>query len=637
MDHQKGVKTHELSDINTENSFLEDSPVHGFGRITRSKSTCVQAFYIACVSGAAVLTIVGIAFTIKDVMKDPKITSTSVELNGARDYPAVTLCNLNPVRASKFSSSPTDASQPTDGREILLDTMPEGHQLPNRRKREVSKEIFTFLEELNRRRFEKDLKGRKISDTDEFEQVLASFTSSQLMESRFKRRNSQHRQKRYLEPGEEVSENARNIQDSSLTHRDAFYIYHYSNQFSRQERRSRGHQLSHMLLSCSFNGISCSYKDFSSFLDPLLGNCYTFRPERIKRTSHDYFPRTGAGLEIEVNIELQEYLHGLAEPAGLKVVVGSKDKPVLTTGSQSTTVSPGFDTYLNIAVEEFRNSDGEGESCFESIGKTDLFLGLYARSYGQIYSREACFAACEQMQSIQSCSCCLYSHPCPRGRHLCTERDSRCLIQQLASIKEQVGEDACSNHCKRECRYRKYTISTHAGKWPRRGDEAEIREKMESVYLESEISADESVTTTEASTSSSLEGIPSRRRRSERFGQYDSKSNVTSTKANPQRRLRRSENDVLDRAEADGDWSETTIPISDTALKLHVRTNFDLIVHETRSWMAWYRVLSEIGGHLALWAGLSVIALIHAGHALCCLLQAAIIKRFSTNKIIPMK
>ena len=53
------------------------------------------------------------------------------------------------------------------------------------------------------------------------------------------------------------------------------FIYSFSN-LTIDEKKSLGHQLDDILLSCEFNSQPCDSSDFSWFFDITYGNCFTF-------------------------------------------------------------------------------------------------------------------------------------------------------------------------------------------------------------------------------------------------------------------------------------------------------------------------------------------------------------------------
>ena len=629
----------------SKRNFLEETPVHGAVCVHGSRSTLERAFYLTCVIVAAVVTLICVVFTIRDLAQRAECTTSSVRENGVREFPAVTICNMNPVRTSQFVLLPPDGGQ---------------QQPPSRRKRGACLNHLDSVEGSTRIDNKEQLEETRTIDSNNtwprLESLLRSFSVTS-------DRKSPQRNKRQAEPGEEDSEDSR-----YLTRRDGFYINYYS-RLSQRQQRLFGHQLSHMLLKCSFDGQHCSWEHFADFLDPVLGNCYTFKPGRIRKTRHNSFSISRAGLEMELNVEFPEYLQGVPETAGLKVVVGDPDAPVLPGGVDSVIVTPGTDSHLRVTVEEYVR--GGDCSDYRSVDNEDL--NIYSERKRSSSSREACLASCEQSRVIHRCSCCLYTYPCPRGTRLCTTRDATCLAAETAPDYGANVKDPCKGRCKVECRYKNYLVSRQDGKWPLPFDEGEVRHEINEAYLRSQSvtstsrptvapttaipsgpgnedgqlneleqggdgvipgppqigetgQGKEGLTDSQPSETGPILGdgnfeIPSRRRRHAEISIPDKVTQSLNAYQFPKATLHGASDKVHDRLRREaGDYQEgggADAALSDTVLKLRVQlSSRDLTVRETRDWVTWHRGLAEIGGHMALWAGLSVVAVVHAGHAL---------------------
>ena len=83
--------------------------------------------------------------------------------------------------------------------------------------------------------------------------------------------------------------------------------------------RQIAHQISDMLLNCSWRGSSCGVDNFTQVITD-LGVCYTFNanitdPLRVSQAG------SKNGLLLSLNIEQDEYVIGEDAAAGIKVIV----------------------------------------------------------------------------------------------------------------------------------------------------------------------------------------------------------------------------------------------------------------------------------------------------------------------------
>ncbi|RUS88347.1 hypothetical protein EGW08_003918 [Elysia chlorotica] len=660
----------------SKRNFMEETPVHGVDCANHSRSTVERAFYMSCILVAVVMTSVGIAFTFKDLNERFKYTTTRVHENGVREFPDVSICNMNPLRVSQFvllspEGSETDKGEPDFGNQLGTQEQPPSRKKrgagSNHNNRVLKSPVTSKVTELD------DKKAEGLNkDWSWLEPYLRSYSVTPQGE-----RKSPQRRRRQIHPEEEGREDS-----YSFTIQEDFYINRYSGKLSGQQRRLAGHQISHMLLSCSFNGYQCLPEHFIHFLDPLLGNCYTFKPKRVQTSKPTGFLARRPGLEMELNVELPEYLQGVAENVGARIVIGEYNAPVLPNGINSIFVSPGTDSHLRVAVEEHVR-DGD---CHDAWSEDTEDMNIHPHRRRSSYSREACLESCDQSQAIRKCSCCLYTSPCPRGNRFCTGKDVTCLSSTDMRTYEK---DACHRHCKMQCRYRKYLVSNNAGKWPRPFNEAELRHKINEAYIRSNALVSTPEPTVPFTSKMPLGELGNqnetlqgplengetgenndgtnikppkkkknikedknkkqqkrrRRRRHVELYSRDKDPQILDWYRVPQVTLSKGSPTALGRFKRQageypgGDTSGnipdyTNIAISDTVLKLRVQLeSMDLTVHETGSWMTWHHVLAQIGGHMALWAGISVMALVHAGHALSRWVWAGLRKRRGVGSI----
>ncbi|XP_013421868.1 amiloride-sensitive sodium channel subunit beta [Lingula anatina] len=105
-----------------------------------------------------------------------------------------------------------------------------------------------------------------------------------------------------------------------------------------------GHKMDEMLYECSFNGKECSPRNFTRFFNYKYGSCYTFNsglPKHPLQTS--FRPGPLSGLSLAVDIQQDEYVGGLTHEAGLRVLIHSQSV-VPFPEDEGFTVSPGFAT-----------------------------------------------------------------------------------------------------------------------------------------------------------------------------------------------------------------------------------------------------------------------------------------------------
>ena len=177
-----------------------------------------------------------------------------------------------------------------------------------------------------------------------------------------------------------------------------------------------GHWLDDILLSCSFNGMSCSSKDFARFFDRNLGNCYAFNSGNNSMgqpVNSRYALRTGSdyGLRLVWYSSYYELLGVNNTFDGLIVkIVNSSNQNI----NEGTFVTPGLVT--NIAVERYFQymMPAPYSAClvpsdFPTAGFSYLFTLIFDSPYE--YTQQLCLNLCYQQDVINKCECNPYDYP----------------------------------------------------------------------------------------------------------------------------------------------------------------------------------------------------------------------------------
>ncbi|KAK3094190.1 hypothetical protein FSP39_025206 [Pinctada imbricata] len=96
-----------------------------------------------------------------------------------------------------------------------------------------------------------------------------------------------------------------------------FSVHDFFFFFYRIVRRRIGHKLVNMLISCSFKGMKCDPRNFTLFQTKEYGNCYTLQSPFFVVDSAG----PSDGLKLVLMMENLEYLHGITEGYGARIVI----------------------------------------------------------------------------------------------------------------------------------------------------------------------------------------------------------------------------------------------------------------------------------------------------------------------------
>ncbi|KAJ8029871.1 Amiloride-sensitive sodium channel subunit gamma [Holothuria leucospilota] len=191
------------------------------------------------------------------------------------------------------------------------------------------------------------------------------------------------------------------------------------------EKSRLGHQLRTMLLKCEWQGYSCAPDNFTEFFNSQYGNCYTFgRNSDELRANH---PGPANGLSLELFIEHEEYLRTLTDTAGIVLVVHESDKMPLPE-DDGIQISTGFNTAVGI--------------------------------------RQTCERSCYQEAVVKTCSCADSSYPFVADDQLAepcnTVEHTNC--RKAVALSYRAGDITCD--CFNPCEETKYIPSISVAYWP---------------------------------------------------------------------------------------------------------------------------------------------------------------------------
>ncbi|XP_022110548.1 amiloride-sensitive sodium channel subunit beta-2-like [Acanthaster planci] len=223
-------------------------------------------------------------------------------------------------------------------------------------------------------------------------------------------------------------------------------------------RSSAGHQLSRMLLYCTFNGYPCSPLNFTHFYNYFYGNCYTFNfDSRLARRVAQAGPFYG--LTMELFVEQTEYVRGLQNSAGLKVFISGQNQ-VPFPEDRGIIVSPGRETSIALHKVRIDRLGAPYTSCTSDLPT------IFSTFYGNVdYSLLACEKSCVAQEILEMCHC-----ADPRYRF--TDETSSCSSQnqsQMACTRKILlayVNNSLRCNCPLPCSEVEFEETVSAASWP---------------------------------------------------------------------------------------------------------------------------------------------------------------------------
>ncbi|XP_070542006.1 amiloride-sensitive sodium channel subunit gamma-like [Ptychodera flava] len=248
---------------------MTNSTVHGLPNIRRAQSVPKRIFWSISFLTAVGLFIGFSSTLIKHYFEYEVDVSVSVTFERDLAFPAVTICNLNPLRKS------------------LLTEM-QWTQLQG---------IVDYSRRNNR--------GEVASANGTFKNETGG--------------NSSHQQSTDYNQWDNMDETFHT--DSSPEWWMNKQIEEYLAQQDVSQRVHIGHQIDDMLITCRWSNRQCSPKNFTHHLDIMYGNCYTFNGGGKNAHISTNFAGPTHGLTLELFVEQDEYLDNLTHSAGIRVAI----------------------------------------------------------------------------------------------------------------------------------------------------------------------------------------------------------------------------------------------------------------------------------------------------------------------------
>ncbi|XP_046571636.1 amiloride-sensitive sodium channel subunit gamma-like [Haliotis rubra] len=404
------------------NYFAESTSMHGVSRFVGKRGFFRRAFWVLAVLAGAGVAVYNI-WTIVIVYSRWEVsTVVSLKYNSRLRFPAITFCNLNPVMKSSIEVIQT-----------VFDSLKTTSQFQNAIAPTQGSQLFGSV-------------SSAVSNGDVrlFESGSSSVSNEEFNSGFLKRINFQ----RVL---------------ASLNTSVKIQI---------------GHQISDMLLECSFQGLVCSHRNFTHFYNYMHGNCYTFNPTDDDST---YISRTGPlyGLSLTLYADEGEYISNLSSSVGFKVVVHSPNTMPFPE-DDGFDISPGFATSVGVtkvAVERVSHPYGNCKLYAEGAEEPPNIFTTEVPNIS--YSDKTCKRTCLQKMLVSECGCCYNIYPCnsdalniinssiPHPVGFCnieTNKNETCASAALKRHKN--NQLICPDTCDPPCQDESHQLEISTAMWP---------------------------------------------------------------------------------------------------------------------------------------------------------------------------
>ncbi|XP_041354351.1 amiloride-sensitive sodium channel subunit gamma-like isoform X2 [Gigantopelta aegis] len=388
--------------------FAENTGMNGLPNAVRARNIFRRSFWIAIVIAGWGMTVWQVSELVTKYYSYPVNTDLTLIYNYSMQFPAVSFCNINPIRLSSVYLDQNISS-------LLKDTSPPSSSQPAN--------VTTWDDKIG-----------------------AGY---------------------YMEKNEMVSTEQN------------FLSYFAAADASVRERM--GHNITWMLLDCTFGDFRCSPGNFTYFSNAKHGNCYTFNAG--KQTEIRTTKKTGPtyGLTLELYIEHGEYIADLSPDAGIKLVIHNQSYMPFPE-DDGFVVAPGTKTAIGLTLVDLKRAQPPYGNCQVYTSATNHLVNMWADEPGLDigYSDRACFKTCFQNNVISRCGCCYAYYPCSAQDSLkdsinsiggvvapCNESNtntSQCI--ERVTLLYTNNDLGCSEICKTSCDEVVYNAEISSSLWP---------------------------------------------------------------------------------------------------------------------------------------------------------------------------
>ncbi|XP_074052330.1 epithelial sodium channel subunit gamma [Macrotis lagotis] len=384
------------------------------------------------------------------------------------NFPAVTICNINPYKYSAVKELLSGLDQETKNALKNLYGLPN---IQSRKRREANPPQWTegfsqskILNKLPLIVFDSDM-------TNEATDLLTGRKRKVSGTIVHKASDVMHMQETKKTVGFQMCENngtecATYTFNSGVNAIREWYKLHYMNimaQVPLEKKINMSYSAEELLMTCFFDGVSCDARNFTRFHHPMYGNCYTFnavtKNETILSTS---MGGSEYGLQLILYIDEEEYNPFLVSSTGAKVLIHRQDEhPFIEDIGME--IETAMATSIGMHLTESCKLSEPYSQCTKD-GKDVPVKSVYNASY----SLQICLHSCFQRHMSEKCKCAQYSQPAPENVTYCNYQKHPnwmyCYYKlHQAFVQEELD---CQSICRESCNSTEWSLTTSLAQWP---------------------------------------------------------------------------------------------------------------------------------------------------------------------------
>ncbi|KAL9986121.1 hypothetical protein ACROYT_G000204 [Oculina patagonica] len=428
--------------------YFEYTSGHGPPRILASKQLIRKIFWTLLFLAALGVSTWQINTLFNTYKARPLSTHVAIEHETSLDFPMITICNFNAVRLSAIDSFPDELRK-----DIEEETSKKNNSGARRKRRAVTSPDnepgsfnFDHYEEEEEGIEDPDSLDTDFRDREEMIMIMAEAGAEELMPF--------------------------------------------------------GHQFDDFVLSCTYRGVACgnySSMYWTRYWHYAYGNCYVFNGGKDKTGKKapvlkSNKPGPSHGLNLELNIEQQEYIGAFTEEAGVRIDISNQGEMPFPR-EKGLSAAPGFATSVGMRKASIINISNSIFNKMVELSRQDPFnnkrcsnsstlesANLYRQSFQvRNYSATACKESCLAFNQRKECKCMEYRFPIPSNATPVCNIFNKTVVNCLSRVQKEFKQNKlnCTIPCPPPCRESVFKLTSSFAAWPSKGFEPFYIDRLE--------------------------------------------------------------------------------------------------------------------------------------------------------------
>ncbi|XP_033107563.1 degenerin-like protein asic-1 [Anneissia japonica] len=430
-------------------NLLKNSSSHGLPNIYSSRNVVAKLFWGMVFCAGLCLMFWQVYTLFEAYFAYEYIVGLEVRYNKTLPFPAVTICNLNPVLKSKLEEADESFRDKFDSNYVP----PKDKDTQDDKNNMVTSSSLTSATN--------DDGGSSQGTRMDGETTTQAVNTTEPVKSWDELENTEY------------------FTGQSAEYKQRQKLTIALSDMTLDERHRIGHSLQDMLLDCTWKGYPCSPTNFTRFYHYRYGNCYTFNNGQLSSILTTNKPGPNYGLSLELFVDQSEYMDDITDSAGLRISIHDPNKMPFPE-DDGLYIGPGQRTSISTRVMEIDRLGKPWGDCTDvnNYNTTNIYINMYNVSY----SMQACERSCYQYSVIEQCSCADTNFPFPvelLNLVPCDTEDNETARICIENMEAKYDNDELMCSCNQTCEEEIYLTSISQSEWPSQGYQNTLFKRME--------------------------------------------------------------------------------------------------------------------------------------------------------------